>query len=82
MNSRFKRVHGPRKTIESICMRCLLTAGISTCDLELAQHEAAHHCKYRWTQDDRPAAEVASRETAMKLGRHKYARVTRSCQPN
>jgi hypothetical protein len=45
MEFQFKHVEGPGGTLESICMKCLLTAGITSSEAELASAEKKHHCK-------------------------------------
>jgi hypothetical protein len=44
VDRKFKRVNGPRETFESICMDCLLTAGICRSQEELAAREHQHEC--------------------------------------
>ncbi len=45
MESKFKHVKGPGETLESICMECLLTAGICRSEEELAAREDQHECE-------------------------------------
>jgi hypothetical protein len=42
--SRFKRVKGPVKTMESICMDCLHAVGVCFSEAELAEMERQHRC--------------------------------------
>jgi hypothetical protein len=45
--SQFKRVRGPIKTIESICMKCLLAVGVRPSERELTDLENLHACNKR-----------------------------------
>jgi hypothetical protein len=40
----FKHVNGRNGKVESICMKCLLAAGICSSDKELAAKESRHVC--------------------------------------
>jgi hypothetical protein len=44
LESKFKRVKGVGESFESICMDCLLTAGICRSEEELAAREHQHKC--------------------------------------
>ena len=52
MEFQFKHVEGPGGTFESICMKCLLTAGITSSKAELASTEKKHHCKVTGRERD------------------------------
>jgi hypothetical protein len=45
VDSKFKRVNGPRETFESICTDCLLTVGICRSEEDLAARERQHKCE-------------------------------------
>jgi hypothetical protein len=45
--SEFKRVNGPGKTLESICINCLITVDTCMSDEDLAEREIGHRCNDR-----------------------------------
>ena len=65
MEFQFKHVEGPGGTVESICMKCLLMAGITSSEGELASMEKKHHCKA--TGRERNLFEVAVRSRAQTV---------------
>jgi len=52
MEFQFKHVEGPGGTYESICMKCLLTPGITSSKAELASAEKKHDCKVTGRERD------------------------------
>ena len=57
----FKHVNGRDGKVESICMKCLLAAGICSSDEELATKERQHHCNERTGEIGPSRFEVADR---------------------
>ncbi len=45
VRSQFKHVIGPKSTLESICLTCLLAVGVCSSEEELKTREWRHNCK-------------------------------------
>jgi hypothetical protein len=65
MEFQLKHVEGPSRTFESICMKCLLTAGITSSEAELASTEKKHHCNLAGREPDLFEAPVGKSGTQM-----------------
>ena len=70
MEFQFKHVEGPGRTFESICMKCLLTTGITSCKAELASMEKKHLCRVTGRERDFLEAPIIKSFTDDSSRRH------------
>jgi hypothetical protein len=68
MEFQFKHVDGPGGTFESICMKCLLTASITSSKGELASMEKMHRCKVTGRERELFESSVSRAQTVHRGG--------------
>ena len=82
MEFQFKHVEGPGGTYESICMKCLLTPGITSSKAELASAEKKHDCKVTGRERDLFEAPVRKSGTDGSSRQHVERQVKKRASQN
>ena len=82
MEFQFKHVEGPGGTFESISMKCLLTAGITSSEGGLASTEKKHHCKVTGRERDSFEVPVRKSGTGSSSRRHVERQVKKRASQN